>query len=552
MNNKPTSSVISGALNAAYTYLESKYDETSLDVLKKQLLSLAGIKAHHFFAAKNEHDSYEDIQETLSTLNEKESIRKSKGVYYTPADVVRFILLNSIKSVCGQLTENNLHVLDLDGIPWLLFCTGKFVLDPTCGAGEFLLAALETKLDLLDSHTGDVTADTIQKTVTTIHGNDINKDSVAIAKIRLFLSVLRRYGVQKCGALDQILNQNFTSYDFVTGVPKFNVSFDVIIGNPPYVEDSKSELNPDKKFGNIYANVLKNASDILAPNGSIGFVIPLSYVSTPRMRTIRSELFCSISEQYILSYADRPDCLFKLVHQKLCILIGNKRNGMKEVYTGNYQYWYKKERKSLFEKTSAVKNNFLTDDYIPKLGTSLDETIYQKVCSTEQRESLYHMAKAGNESVFLNMRAAFWIKAFRCFHKGSEYKRYTFSTAGEADYFSCLVNSSLFWWYWICISDCWHITNKELKGFMAPELEDYAAVSRLAKALEEKLEKTKEHVGTKQTEYEYKHRSCVDEIHEIDDYINKLFGLTEEESLYIKNFAYRYRVSGGAEQNEGD
>lgn len=29
--------------------------------------------------------------------------------------------------------------------------------------------------------------------------------------------------------------------------------------------------------------------------------------------------------------------------------------------------------------------------------------------------------------------------------------------------------------------------------------------------------------------------------------VNALYGLTEEESLYIKNFAFRYRIGGGVE-----
>ena len=82
---------------------------------------------------------------------------------------------------------------------------------------------------------------------------------------------------------------------------------------------------------------------------------------------------------------------------------------------------------------------------------------------------------------------------------------------------------------------------------MAPKIDNFSIVSRLATALEDKLEETKLYVGTKQTEYEYKHKSCVNEIHDIDDYINELYGLTDAESLYIKNFAYRYRVSGGVE-----
>ena len=115
----------------------------------------------------------------------------------------------------------------------------------------------------------------------------------------------------------------------------------------------------------------------------------------------------------------------------------------------------------------------------------------------------------------------------------------------------CLLNSSLFWWYWICISDCWHITQKELNGFTVPHLNNYTQVNRLAQALENALEQTKEYVGTKQVDYEYKHKNCTNEIHAIDDYINDLFGLTAQESLYIKDFAFRYRIGGGVE-DEGN
>ena len=68
----------------------------------------------------------------------------------------------------------------------------------------------------------------------------------------------------------------------------------------------------------------------------MGFVIPLSYVSTPRMSKIREILHVYVPEQYILSYSDRPDCLFTSVHQKLCILIGKNKKIEKTIFTGNY------------------------------------------------------------------------------------------------------------------------------------------------------------------------------------------------------------------------
>lgn len=536
------SQMLINAMSITNGYLIQNYSNSELKVIRNEINEMVqGITES--FENVNQMYSYEEVQDMLSSLNEKESIRKNKGVYYTPKDIVRFILTNSVKLVCGKLKPNNLNVMDLNGIPYSTFCYDKSVYDPTCGAGVFLLEALEMKLDLLDLHHTEVTKGKIQKVVASINGNDLNTDSIAITKLRLFLCVLHRHGVVKSKGLGKIMNECFASYDFVTQKPNSKNKYDIIIGNPPYVEDSKSDSCPEKKYGNIYANVLENAAIHLKSGGVLGFVIPLSYVSTPRMKKIRDELYVKIPEQYILSYSDRPDCLFTSVHQKLCVLFGRNRNVTRTIFTGNYRYWYREERYDLFNTAEVVKNNYVEDEYIPKLGTKLDTSIYRKVIAN-QTPIINHLESEG-EPIYLNMRAAFWIKAFLNEHAGSEYKRFNCESDEEKNYCMCLLNSSLFWWYWICVSDCWHITRKELIGFKVPDVHDFNQVNTLAVALENKLEETKLYVGTKQTEYEYKHKECVDEIHRIDDYINNLYGLSDEESLYIKNFAYRYRIGGG-------
>lgn len=277
----------------------------------------------------------------------------------------------------------------------------------------------------------------------------------------------------------------------------------------------------------------------------MGFIVPLSYISTPRMKKLRNALFTLIPEQYILSYADRPDCLFDSVHQKLCIIIGKSGDMAPAIYTGNYQYWYKSERSNLFKQTTVIKNDFGSESFIPKLGCSLDVSIYRKITDVSKVKSVYAQSRHGTESVFLNRRETFWMKAYREYVADPEYKVFSYATASEADYCYCLINSSLFWWYWISVSDCWHVS-KELNGFMAPDNPNDEIVTRLASQLRQRLEETKVYVGTVQTEYEYKHRDCLAEIQAIDDFINNLYGLTAEESDYIKGFALKYRTSGGA------
>lgn len=535
------SRMLLNALSIVDSYLTQNYSKSELKVINDEV-NIILHKAENNLNISKEIYSYEAVQEVLSNINEREDIRKARGVYYTPIDLVKFILFNSAKMVCGKLKPNNLHVLDLNGIPYTSFCYEKTIFDPTCGAGVFVLEALEMKLDLLDLHHTKVSKGKIHKVIATIRGNDVNKDSIKLTKIRLLLCILHRYGLSKIRGLAKVMEPCFTSYDFVESRPTCN-KYDIIIGNPPYVEDSKSLSVPLVKYGNIYANVLDHSVAHLNDGGVIGFVIPLSYVSTPRMKKIREKLSDNITEQYILSYSDRPDCLFSSVHQKLCVLFGRNVNKEQAVYTSNYRYWYKEERKELFHSAEVVKNKFVNCDFIPKIGNKTDSDVYKKIVA--HKTELIKLLEKNGSSVFLNMRAAFWIKAFLSQHNGAEYKEFKCENTDYANFCMCLLNSSLFWWYWICVSDCWHITRKELIGFMVPDVVDFTVTNRLANLLERKLEDTKVFVGTKQTEYEYKHKECVDIIHEIDDFMNSLYRLTNEESLYIKNFSYRYRIGGG-------
>lgn len=536
---------IDDALNLVYSYASGVCDESELNEISGELLKISGKKKYRFEKPVMATDSYTATQNMLSKLNERESIRKSKGVYYTPYDVVHFIVTNSIKSSYGKLNSQNIGNEDLSLIPYKAFATQKTVFDPTCGAGEYLLVALEVKFNLLDQHYKKIPKQVVLDAVATIFGNDINDESVVITKLRLLLCVLNKYGVQYCLGLSKVMKKNFFTYDYVQEEPK-KARYDIILGNPPYVEDFKSGLSLNSRYGNIFANVLVNAAKQLSPSGSVGFIIPLSYISTPRMSNLRDELTNCITEQYILSYADRPDCLFDSVHQKLCILIGKQRKDRRKIFTGNYQYWYREERDSLFSRTQVVRNRFYLDTCIPKLGTDMDVDIFKKITNPSVMDSVYAVSRNGNESVYLNRRETFWMKAYRNKIDDPEYKIFSFNSKEVADYCYCLINSSLFWWYWISTSDCWHVS-KELNGFMAPFKGEYKKAVRLADDLRNKLEETKVYVGTKQTEYEYKHKECIKEIHAIDTYINGLFGLTDEESDYIKNFAFRYRTSGGTD-----
>lgn len=562
------------------SFIANTYPDDSNQIIRQEILSMTGIDVAQAATADSIPNSaptsvpksiptvpnapeltYGQLQNLLSTWNERETVRKRNGVYYTPTDVVDFITQNCFKLFAGSLTPANICDLAPSNTSVCQSFSDKLtVFDPTCGAGEFLLAALEIKLNILQQNTSEINNQHLLRIAATIAGNDINPASTTIAMLRLYLAFLHRFGPNTTVGLGSVLRGQFRNVDYISNEPASDELYDIILGNPPYVEDRISGLTPTRHFGNIYANVVDNALSQLSPGGVFGFILPISYVSTPRMAKIRERVSCHTSEQYIFNFADRPDSLFSSVHQKLSIILA--KDGMAapaKVFTGNYTYWYKEERSALFQSLQVVENPYCAIQFIPKLGSPLELDIYHKI--TAQPIPLGHLvagepsigstdADGGNAArkgmIYLNSRATFWIKAFINQQPSLEYQAFPTLNNEISCLAMCYLNSSLFWWYWVCVSDCWHLTKKELLGFRVPKVRDYSAPQELATKLEGKLETTKVHVGTKQTLFEYKHKLCLAEISAIDNYVNDLFGLTPEQSAYIMGYASRYRQGAGA------
>ena len=495
----------------------------------------------------------ENFQASLFKVNEKSKKQKNNGVYYTSDDVARYIICNSLlMKVKEKLNKThndkecitvlkNLDLIEKDNILY------KYsIFDPTCGTGEFLINAINIKLEILNNE--NIEDEDTLKIAKTMYGNDIDDESIDICKLRIFFSLISKLQKEESYIkLAEIINERFFVIDYIQKSEKIKQKFDIIVGNPPYVEYGKyqKENNCELKnnFGNVYADVLNNSIKMSKKDTVFGYIIPLSYIATPRMRSIRKIIYEESEKQFLLNFADRPDCLFSGVHQKLTILIFRLGNGEKEIYSSNYKHWYKEERKELLNGREINKiENYDITNFIPKIGNRIEDNIYKKLY-TEKEDNLYDNQDESGKELYLNMRATFWIKAFS-FNPGSnEYKAFKYKK--NIYYFIlCLLNSNLFWVYWTILSDCWHITTKELKHLVLPkQIIDNKIYAELYKKLEKELEETKKYIGSKQTNYEYKHKYCKDIIDEIDDYIGQAYGFNEKEIEYCKKFALKYRIS---------
>lgn len=200
-----------------------------------------------------------EIHETLANLNEKELRRKKDGVFYTLPDVTNFITANAFLKFIAHnfegVMDSNKCIEQFASLPdsdkvKLLNAT---VFDPTCGAGEFLITAINIKIGIQNT----ISDEYVLSIANSIYGNDIAADSVYISKIRVFFSLLPHLkDSRNIIPLAKTINNNFFIGDFINANPDQFISFDIIVGNPPYVEYRNLEIIPNEQFGNTYANVL--------------------------------------------------------------------------------------------------------------------------------------------------------------------------------------------------------------------------------------------------------------------------------------------------------
>ena len=333
----------------------------------------------------------------LGILTEKLITKKESGAYYTSFKTTEYIILNTLlpqiiyrwQKVNANLKLHLEKFLIDNGISFIekhinensllkafvrlesKFNTAKSlsniindikIIDISCGSGSFIFGVIDL-IKKIDARIKEK----IHVDFKNLFGKDIDKDAITIIKLRL---IFERYWNNnknsfcienfKLGNALRLAENNL----FQERHNKENQKYDVIIGNPPYLELRKVNYNLKSyltnKCNNLYAIFLEEMLHLTKENGHIGAIVPISYISTKRMNPIRQLLKTNSTYEFCSSYADRPSCLFNGVHQKLNIILLQKETNSKQqsLYTSNYVHWYKEEKKSVFKSINYIRKQF--------------------------------------------------------------------------------------------------------------------------------------------------------------------------------------------------
>jgi hypothetical protein len=341
-----------------------------------------------------------------------------------------------------------------------------------------------------------------------------------------------------------------------------NGGFDVVIGNPPYVELKKIEYKllqySTISSGNLYSLIIERSFSIVHENGRSGMIIPHSSICTDRMEALQNII--KGNGLWLSSYDIRPSKLFDGVDQRLLIFVMDLQS--KNVFTSSYKRWLSEYRSFLFNTLEYVPCiQFDMPHSIVKAGNLIEHSIIEKI---KQNIKLLNQHTNSKFTICFHNAPRYFIRAMKkapYFWNekegnkiSSQLKFLSFEDEEKTDIVGATLNSTLFYWWYILFSDSRHLNSREIEYFSLSlnSIEKNKAES-LAELFSILLKDYNKHKVRKEAQYNATGKVIYDEfypkksksiIDKIDRVLAQHYGFTDEELDFIINYDIKYRMGG--------
>ena len=321
--------------------------------------------------------------------------------------------------------------------------------------------------------------------------------------------------------------------------------FDVIIGNPPYVEKNNLHYKitfTTQKYSNLYADCLERCISIENNYAFNGMIVPMSITSIREYDPLRKILIKHYSTLYFSNHSIRPTSLFNGISQRVSIVLQNHNNTKYHIYTTNYLR--SKDHQILFSTLSYNygESEKDRDGIIAKVGTPLFYSVWNKISS--KKKDLMNCEAKIESGYFKDYGETYWVFPFPFCPWLTPVKSYKMINIKNSFHkrFFCITNSTLFYVYHTAISDCWHLGSWHFQQFPVSILEipsfddEYLSESYQSNRIIRFDKRANGNI------YEYKVNKSKLIIDEIDKVLAKHYGFTEEELDFIINYDIKYRM----------
>jgi len=348
---------------------------------------------------------------TVVLIKKPENI--DKDIVTTPTYIINDILRNTAQKKCSGISDQDILQL-------------KFA-DIACGSGAFLLELYQVLNDfLIDYYLNKDRSKLIQTNINTfklpfetkrtlllncIYGIDKDFNAVEATKFGLLLKLLEdedTSSTHKAKPVLPYLSSNIffgnslltptqvekEKQDVVNPFDFYELRFDVIVGNPPYMksEDMKNitplELPLYKKYFNSaykqfdkYFLFLERGMGLLTDNGTLGYIVPGKFVKSGAGMKLRKLLSENGYLSSIVSFGANQVFNDKTTYTCLLILNKNSQDTFQYAEVKNLESWKIREPGSISfaEKQTSDLNEEVWVLVAPELTTAYHKIISQSI-----------------------------------------------------------------------------------------------------------------------------------------------------------------------------
>ncbi len=216
----------------------------------------------------------------------QKTVRKQKGVFYTQKEIAKYM---SRKSIDYWLEENETNKGKLKNVK---------ILDPSCGAGVFLMECFDYLVELNQKEFPNSLAIESEIVENNLFGVDIDEKALSILQDEFYQKTNHFCKNIKHGN-SLISDKTLSDFAFDWNA-EFNHQFDIIVGNPPYV-DIRMIKTSEKEYFNLhfkqknnfdlYTLFIERGLELLKEKGVLSFIVPRPLITNSTFSPIRSLMF---------------------------------------------------------------------------------------------------------------------------------------------------------------------------------------------------------------------------------------------------------------------
>ncbi len=252
--------------------------------------------------------------------------------------------------------------------------------------------------------------------------------------------------------------------------------FDVVIGNPPYINKKKLSQYSFSGFvtdscPDIFAPCMERAASMTSVDGSFAMIVPIAFQFSDDYKLARQVISRVCPQRWVTSFSRRPSALFDAGVRPSIILgvrIGNKR-----LATGFTRRWQAEFRPHLFQTMRISEISDPVEKPWPRIGHNGLGELYGNLVKTSgtigssvsrvgesigfKQTALYYM------SIFVEDPPAWDLIGNRT--PQTKIGRLTFGDGKTRDLAHLLLSGRLAFWWWSITGDDFDVTGSGLKSF---------------------------------------------------------------------------------------